>query len=99
MQPDLPCLAGSIEGPLLEPLKMLLAAISRYGYAMTLRWHLRLVLTAALLALSAPAWGTVYRCLGDDGKLKFSDQPCAEDETESEVEIEIKQPTPVATRQ
>jgi ankyrin repeat protein len=76
---------------------MLLAAISRYGYAMTLRWHLRLVLTAALLALSAPAWSTVYRCLGDDGKLKFSDQPCAEDETESEVEIEIKQPIPLAT--
>lgn len=64
---------------------------------MTFRLYLGLIFVAGLMAYSTPASAAVYRCLGDDGKLKFSDRPCAEDEAESKVEIEVKQPPPVAT--
>jgi ankyrin repeat protein len=63
---------------------------------MMMQWAVRLFLLSGLL-LALPASATVFRCTGEDGKLKFSDRPCAEDETESTVEIEIPEPPVVST--
>lgn len=38
--------------------------------------HIRLILTAALLAAS-PAWA-INKCTGPDGKVVFQDAPCAD---------------------
>ena len=62
---------------------------------MKIRWHLGLFLIGGLLTISASAAETIYRCLGDDGKLKFSDRPCAEDEAQSKLEIKVIVPPPV----
>lgn len=51
------------------------------------------ICAAASLAWTGPAWATLNKCIGADGKVTYTEQPCEQNQTKATVKITAPPPS------